>query len=461
MVRQVLEQLADARCRHAHRGVRRAVVHPRACRRRRRGSIHTGTRRRGRRPSARRSSADRRPIRCRARSRAWGRRGRAEPDRAGRSIRTRSSAPRGSRAAIPGRSGAAEAPARSCRRPTMRPCAREAGSASRPSGGGPGSRTARRGPRARTPWPPGDGSIPTARRTSAGTAPRPCPRATGSRRGFRTSGSRPSSPGRRAAHRARSPCRRSGSRRRVRVIRGSSTPHCSSKQPSPGLIARSMSIRQSVNPSSLVATTSRESPVRSSTRMRSSVWPSNDTAAGLNAAFTMRGNAAGLMMGLPSNRREQLSGVDLVDHGSSLRLTQSALFHSDGRDTGDTRHRGLSSRAGMQQPETFSPLVTRLSHRPVVEARAVPGYDPIFNAGLLVHEGTYHLFARGVRDGYHPNPGEGPRFLDYVSDILVFTRPTASTTRSATCSRPRARTATTCSRTRASRSSAAAATCRS
>ena len=75
----------------------------------------------------------------------------------------------------------------------------------------------------------------------------------------------------------------------------------------------------------------------------------------------------------------------------------------------------------MQQPEAFSPLATRLSHRPVVEARAVPGYDPIFNAGLLVHEGTYHLFARGVRDGYHPNPGEGPRFLDYVSDILVFT----------------------------------------
>ena len=74
----------------------------------------------------------------------------------------------------------------------------------------------------------------------------------------------------------------------------------------------------------------------------------------------------------------------------------------------------------MQQPENFSPLVTRLSHRPVVEARAVPGYDPIFNAGLLVHEGTYHLFARGVRDGYHANPGEGPRFLDYISDILVF-----------------------------------------
>jgi predicted GH43/DUF377 family glycosyl hydrolase len=74
----------------------------------------------------------------------------------------------------------------------------------------------------------------------------------------------------------------------------------------------------------------------------------------------------------------------------------------------------------MQQPEISLPLVTRLSHRPVVEARAVPGYDPIFNAGLLFHGGTYHLFARGVRDGYQRNAGDGPRFLDYVSDILVF-----------------------------------------
>src|SRR5659263_57085 len=74
----------------------------------------------------------------------------------------------------------------------------------------------------------------------------------------------------------------------------------------------------------------------------------------------------------------------------------------------------------MQQPETFSPLACRLFRRQVVEARAVPVDDPIFNVGLLVHDGTYHLFARGVRDGYQLNPGEGPRFLDYVSDILVF-----------------------------------------
>ena len=65
----------------------------------------------------------------------------------------------------------------------------------------------------------------------------------------------------------------------------------------------------------------------------------------------------------------------------------------------------------------------RLSDRPVVEAGSAPGYDPVFNAGLLFREGAYHLFARGVRAGYRPNPGTGPRFLDYVSDVLVFDSP--------------------------------------
>ncbi|MFI5054629.1 MAG: hypothetical protein ACHQDE_09730, partial [Acidimicrobiia bacterium] len=75
----------------------------------------------------------------------------------------------------------------------------------------------------------------------------------------------------------------------------------------------------------------------------------------------------------------------------------------------------------MEPEKARPPLATRLSHKPVVEARSVPGYDPIFNAGLLVHDGIYHLFARGVRDGYRPNPGgDSPRFLDYVSDVLVF-----------------------------------------
>lgn len=51
----------------------------------------------------------------------------------------------------------------------------------------------------------------------------------------------------------------------------------------------------------------------------------------------------------------------------------------------------------------------------------MPGYGAVFNAGLLYHDGTYHLFARGVRDGYRRNEGSGPRFLDYISDVLVLT----------------------------------------
>ena len=51
----------------------------------------------------------------------------------------------------------------------------------------------------------------------------------------------------------------------------------------------------------------------------------------------------------------------------------------------------------------------------------MPGYGAIFNAGLLFHEGKYHLFARGVREGYRRNDGTGPRFLDYISDVLVLT----------------------------------------
>lgn len=63
----------------------------------------------------------------------------------------------------------------------------------------------------------------------------------------------------------------------------------------------------------------------------------------------------------------------------------------------------------------------RLRDTPVVDFGAVPGYGPIFNAGLIAVDGVLHLFARGVRDGYLRNDGPGPRFLDYVSDVLVFT----------------------------------------
>jgi predicted GH43/DUF377 family glycosyl hydrolase len=63
----------------------------------------------------------------------------------------------------------------------------------------------------------------------------------------------------------------------------------------------------------------------------------------------------------------------------------------------------------------------RLCDSPVVEFGAAAGYGPIFNAGVIVVDGIYHLFARGIRDGYRRNGGAGPRFVDYISDLLVFT----------------------------------------
>ena len=64
--------------------------------------------------------------------------------------------------------------------------------------------------------------------------------------------------------------------------------------------------------------------------------------------------------------------------------------------------------------------VRRVADRPIVSAGSVPGYGPVFNAGLVHHDGRFHLFARAVRDTYRRNFGAGPRFFDYVSDILVF-----------------------------------------
>src|SRR3954469_24217808 len=70
----------------------------------------------------------------------------------------------------------------------------------------------------------------------------------------------------------------------------------------------------------------------------------------------------------------------------------------------------------------LAPLVTvrRISNEPVIEFGAVEGYGPIFNAGAVFHDGRFHLFARGVRDCYRRNEGPGPRFVDYVSDVLSF-----------------------------------------
>ena len=73
------------------------------------------------------------------------------------------------------------------------------------------------------------------------------------------------------------------------------------------------------------------------------------------------------------------------------------------------------------EPAGLRVAVRRVSELPIVAAGAVPGYGPIFNAGAIHHDGLFHLFARGVRDGYRRNENASPRFLDYVSDVLVFT----------------------------------------
>jgi predicted GH43/DUF377 family glycosyl hydrolase len=65
--------------------------------------------------------------------------------------------------------------------------------------------------------------------------------------------------------------------------------------------------------------------------------------------------------------------------------------------------------------------VSRVSQAPVVTAGAAAGYGAVFNAGVVYHDGLFHLFARGVRSGYRRNEGPGARFLDYISDVLVFT----------------------------------------
>jgi predicted GH43/DUF377 family glycosyl hydrolase len=66
-------------------------------------------------------------------------------------------------------------------------------------------------------------------------------------------------------------------------------------------------------------------------------------------------------------------------------------------------------------------MARRLGDAPIVAAESVPGYGPIFNAGVIVVDGRFHLLARGIRHGYRRNDRTGPRFVDYISDVLVFT----------------------------------------
>ena len=64
---------------------------------------------------------------------------------------------------------------------------------------------------------------------------------------------------------------------------------------------------------------------------------------------------------------------------------------------------------GRPPNKTCAVTVRRVRDAPIVEAGSVPGYGPIFNAGAIHHDGAFHLFARGVREGYTRNGGSGDR----------------------------------------------------
>ena len=99
----------------------------------------------------------------------------------------------------------------------------------------------------------------------------------------------------------------------------------------------------------------------------------------------------------------------------------------------------------------------RVSDDPIVDYGAVEGYGPIFNAGAIFHDGRFHLFARGVHDRYRRNAGSGARFLDYVSDVLVFTSPDGRTYEFQQVLAAAPRTGSTRTRTRGCSASARAA----
>ena len=102
------------------------------------------------------------------------------------------------------------------------------------------------------------------------------------------------------------------------------------------------------------------------------------------------------------------NAIAAVDEPATHRVPEPASAHTS-----------LLSGTVTRLPLTPNPV--RISDEPIVAAGSAPGYGPIFNAGLIAHEGVFHLFARGVRDGYRRNDGPGARFLDYISDVLVFT----------------------------------------
>ena len=98
------------------------------------------------------------------------------------------------------------------------------------------------------------------------------------------------------------------------------------------------------------------------------------------------------------------------------RQSRSRTTHTTDRPDED-----LNTGSSFDYAGTTPITVQHISDEPIVAADSVPAYGPIFNAGVIHHDGRFHLFARGVRAGYRRNDGPGDTFLDYISDVLVFT----------------------------------------
>ena len=148
------------------------------------------------------------------------------------------------------------------------------------------------------------------------------------------------------------------------------------------------------------------------------------------------GSERGLLTGRPSGSPEPLAAAPFGNRPTELG-NKHAVAQKAGAAAATRPMRELRSAATGKGATSPTPSPTRcrraslaavparrLSELPVVAAGSVPGYGPIFNAGVIHHDGRYHLFARAVRDGYRVNPVIGydePRFLHYISDLLTFT----------------------------------------
>jgi len=62
--------------------------------------------------------------------------------------------------------------------------------------------------------------------------------------------------------------------------------------------------------------------------------------------------------------------------------------------------------------------IERIKDKPILTPKEVKGYGAIFNAGCILIDGVFYLFARGVKEGYRKRKPRG--YENYYSDILLF-----------------------------------------